>query len=337
MNNYNYFIGIDVSKLKLDVCVLKGKKVILERCIGNTPQDLKNLGKELKKMNILPGNALLCCENTGIYTSNLMGWSTENGHNLWVEKAIQIKKSIGMQRGKNDQIDACRIAEYAFRYQDQAVIFQPPRKEIEELKHLLAMRQRFLKSQKQLKVALKELQLGTDAKMYERLASCSKNSLKAVEGDLKKVDLRIKQIIKEDENLSNSLRFATSVEGVGMITAVSLIVSTNEFKVVKSGKELACYAGVVPFPHQSGSSIRCKERVSHFANKNLKTLLHLCAISAKTHSKEIRGYYERKIAEGKHVMSVLNAVRNKIIRRVFACVKGEKIYEKTTPKNLLLS
>lgn len=328
MDNNTYSVGIDISKEKLDICVLQGRKVIYEVCIENSPRALLDLHKRLKKQHVSTENSLFCCEHTGIYASNLMTWSSEYGYKLWVEKPMQIKKSIGMQRGKNDKIDAQRIAEYAFRYQDKAVIFERPRKEIEELKHLLTTRQRLLKTKKQIEVPLKELKPSIDKKMYKHIESCTRDSLKGVKSSLKKIDQRVLKIVREDQKLSKFVALSTSVDGIGVTTATSLIVATNEFKNVSSGKQMACYVGVVPFSYQSGSSVRGKNRVSHLANKTLKTLLHMCAISAKKNSQEIGEYYERKIAEGKHAMSVINAIRNKLVQRVYACVTKEKMYEK---------
>ncbi len=332
MNNYKYFIGTDVSKSKLDICILEGKKVILELCIENTPKALTTFKRQLQKMNVLPGNTLICCEHTGIYTSNLVEWSTQYGYSLWLEKPIQIKKSIGLQRGKNDKIDAYRIATYSFRYQDKARIFKRPRKVIEELKSALNMRQRLIKVKKMLQVPLKELNGFFDKKQIKNRFNGCKQSLKGIEYDIKKINEKIEEIIEEDDALSKSVKFATSVAGVGIITAVSIITATNELKSVHSGKELACYVGVVPFSYQSGSSIRGKSRVSHFANKPLKSLLHLGVLSAKTHSNEFREYYDRKIAEGKHAMSVINAIRNKIVRRIYACITNQRMYEEEYSK-----
>ncbi len=334
MNNNKYSVGIDISKSKLDICVLEGKKVILELCIENTSKGLTAFKRQLQKMNVLPDNALICCEHTGIYTSNLVEWSTEYGYNLWIEKPIQIKKSIGLQRGKNDKIDAYRIATYAFRYQDEARIFERPRKVIEELKYALTMRRRLINIKKQLQVPLKELSGYIPKKQEKAIFSDCKKSLKGIEHDIKKINKKIEQIINQDDKLSKSVKFASSVAGVGTITAASIITATNELKSVRSGKELACYVGVVPFTYQSGSSVRGKNKVSHFANKPLKSLLHLGALSAKTHSEEFREYYERKIAEGKHVMSVINAIRNKIVRRIYACITNQRIYEEEYSKIL---
>jgi hypothetical protein len=59
----------------------------------------------------------------------------------------------------------------------------------------------------------------------------------------------------------------------------------------------------------------------------LKKLLHLCAMSAIQNDPEMKAYFERKVAEGKNKMSVINAVRNKLIHRVFAVIRDERNYE----------
>ena len=53
---------------------------------------------------------------------------------------------------------------------------------------------------------------------------------------------------------------------------------------------------------------------------NLKSTLHLAALSSTRYVPDIKQYYERKVAEGKSKMSVLNAIRNKILQRVIAVV-----------------
>ncbi|HEY9709018.1 MAG TPA: IS110 family transposase, partial [Oculatellaceae cyanobacterium] len=108
-----------------------------------------------------------------------------------------------------------------------------------------------------------------------------------------------------------------------------------EFQKFTSAKKFACYAGVAPFEHTSGTSIRGKTRVSPLANMTIKKLFHMASMSAVQHSQEIRQYYERKVAQGKNRMSVLNAVRNKLISRVFCCVKHNKIYEKNYQRTLV--
>ena len=83
-----------------------------------------------------------------------------------------------------------------------------------------------------------------------------------------------------------------------------------------------------PVRYRSGTSIRGKTRVSHQARKRLKSLFHLGAMSVIRGPGELQDYYQRKVAEGKNKMLVLNAIRNKLIHRVYAVVRQGKKYDK---------
>ena len=138
--------------------------------------------------------------------------------------------------------------------------------------------------------------------------------------------------------LKKLFSLVSSVIGIGFVTAVNMIIHTNEFKIMKDAKKLACYCGVAPFESSSGSSIKKKTKVSHMANKRLKTNLHMAALSSIRHDEGMKNYYERKVAEGKPKLMVLNAVRNKLISRVIAVVKRETAYtEIYLPKSLAAS
>ena len=110
--------------------------------------------------------------------------------------------------------------------------------------------------------------------------------------------------------------------------ATTLLILTNEFKSINDPRKMACHCGVAPFTFSSGKSIRGRTKVSHRAHKPMKALLNLAARSAVSSPGELRDYYERKVAEGKNKMLALNAIRNKIIHRVFACVRDGRKYEK---------
>ena len=102
---------------------------------------------------------------------------------------------------------------------------------------------------------------------------------------------------------------------------------TNEFKTITDPRKLACYAGVAPFKNTSGISVFGRNRVSNLADKSLKKLLHLGAMSAIRLDNDLAIYFKRKVAQGKNKMSVLNAVRNKIIHIVFALIKNQNLYQ----------
>lgn len=141
------------------------------------------------------------------------------------------------------------------------------------------------------------------------------------------IEVQIKKIIQENNAFKSNYKLLVSIPGIGHVTAIYLIGCTANFAGNPSGKQLACYAGVAPFEHTSGISVRGKARVHPMANKNLKKLLHMCALSVIQHNIEFKNYYNRKKDEGKHSMSILNAVRNKIALRVAAVIKSQEPYK----------
>lgn len=175
---------------------------------------------------------------------------------------------------------------------------------------------------------LDEQESFVSATLQRQVKSTSKKSLIALKEEQKAIDAQIDALIQGDARLSELFGWITSVPGVGPATATEILVSTNEMKVITSAKKMACHAGVAPFEYRSGTSIRGKTRVSHQARKRLKSLFHLGAMSAIRRKGELQDYYQRKVAEGKNKMLVLNAVRNKIIHRIYAAVERGEKYDK---------
>jgi transposase len=241
---------------------------------------------------------------------------------------LQIKKAGGLQRGKTDAIDAQRIAEYAFRFRDQIRLWQPPLPLLQKLAALSGLRQRLILVRRQLQQPLTEQQGFIDAALQKQLSKGCQASLKALDADLDLVDKQINDLIREDNRLCELFDWITSVPGIGPATATEVIIATNEFKAINDPKKLACHAGVAPFEYKSGSSVRGKTRVNQHARLRLKSVFHLGAMSAIRMKGELREYYQRKVGEGKNKMSVLNAVRNKLIHRVCSVVHRQQKYDK---------
>jgi transposase len=325
-----FFLGVDVSKATLDVAVVKDGAMVLESQIPNNTKSIRKFFKEVRKsLSMTSEQMTVCLEHTGIYGFVLLDVLQQMKVRVCVEPATQIKQSQGMTRGKNDQIDARRIAQYAFKNRHELRLWKPQRPVLQKLQALLSLRDRLVKVKVQLETPIQEVTGYLDADIAKSLASSSKTAINGIEKDLERVEKEIKKLVDSDHNLKAQFNQATSVPGVGKITGLHMIVATGEFERIREPKQFACYAGVAPFEHQSGSSIRGRTRVSKMANMKMKRLLHLAAMSAIQCCEEIRNYYLRKVAEGKNKMLVINAVRNKLITRVFACIRHQKLYTKT--------
>ncbi|KAF3978678.1 MAG: IS110 family transposase [Methylococcales symbiont of Iophon sp. n. MRB-2018] len=326
---YRVFIGVDVSKEVLDFVVIVEGKKLFHLKVSNNKKGISLLYKRLgKEVGTYHSDWLFCCEHTGIYCNPLLEFVGNKGISVWLENAVKIKVYHALERGKNDALDALRIAEYAYAKRDKVRLWEAPREIISQLKSMIGLRKRLLTSKKRLLDPLQEeKQFGNKqwTKEHEKLL---RPVISKIEKQLKDVEQKIQQLISKDDRLKELYQLITSVSGVGPIVAINTLVVTNEFKQISDPKKMACHCGVAPFKYDSGKTIRSRARVSHRADKSMKVLLHLAAMSAISSKGELREYYLRKVEEGKNKMAVINAVRNKIIHRIFVCIRENRKYEK---------
>lgn len=326
---FNNFIGIDISKNTFDLALIKdnNESTFISDAFPNTNSGIVHLEEFLKKQGLKMDETLFCMEHTGIYCRMLSQYLTERKYHVWIEMPVKIINSLGLKRGKNDRLDAKRLAEYACSKKSKAVLWDPPREVVLRINDLLTLRDRLVESRKSLKQPIKELYDAGFTDAAKLIEDKCKMTLKAIDQEIKQIDKELEDIINNDSNLKKLFRLATSVPGIGKITALFLLYYTNEFKLFINPKQLACYCGVAPFEHSSGTSIKGKTRVSNFANKKLKKLLHLVALSTISRNTELSAYYLRKVSEGKNKMLVINAIRNKILHRLCAVIKRETPYQ----------
>lgn len=329
-NLFRNFVGIDISKTWFDAVLIKAEdpSIVIHEQFSQKPQGFIKMQAWLQKHNVLlTEQTLFCMEYTGIYNTGLVGYLVKGKAALWVEMPLRIKKAGGFERGADDKAAAIKIAWYALRHKDQARLWQPIDSNIESIKNLIAQRDRIVSAINLLVVPVNELKdcgCIEDARALEKL---QKPAVASLQKSKLSIEALIAKTIQQDEQLNANVKRVASIKGVGQVTSVALMVYTKGFTAFENGKQLACYCGVVPFAKSSGTSVRYKPTVSPFANMKLKKLLHLCAMSAIQNDPEMKAYFERKVKEGKNKMSVINAVRNKLVHRVFAVIRDQRNYE----------
>ncbi len=271
-------------------------------------------------------NSLLVIENTGIYHRLLWQFCSDKNLPLHIGNAAHLKWSLGITRGKSDKIDCKRLCHYCFKHADELQCTPALNSELLRLKDLMSSRSRLVVQHQATKTYLKELSSGGDHKVLQVITAAHQAALNGLKESIKYIDQLILEILQSDVKLLNNYNLVKSVPGIGHYTALYIISCTNNFAGRISGKQLASYAGVVPFEHSSGSSIKGASRVHKMSNKELKKMLHLCALTTIKYYPEFREYFERKKAEGKNGMSVINAIKNKLLLRVAAVVNNQKLY-----------
>lgn len=326
---FKIFVGIDVSKLKLDVAVVIMGVVCTSFTVKNNAAGFKELLKRIQKLpDYQLANTMFCMESTGIYHITLAEYLAEQSASVWVENAYTMKHSQGLVRGKSDKLDARLIGEYAYRHADKFRPFDVPSLAIRQLEAVHKQRSKLLKIKQQILLEIKEYEAMEMLEIASIKREMVAGTLESIDEAIKTCRKKMKQIIQENEELKALYDLVTSVEGVDLLMGVYLIFSTGSFKRITNARKYATMIGIVSFEHQSGSSSNRRKGTSKFADMVGKKMITNAMGNAIRRYGGLRPYYERKIKEGKPANQVLNACKNKLVHRIFAVVKSGKPYDK---------
>lgn len=315
---FKWFVGIDISKKTLDVTLFNYvlQKKSQHRVISNNQSGFTELFKWLKGQGIQLDKLLMCMEHTGVYGNDLAIYLANNHIAFSMVSPLHIKRSLGLTRGKNDMVDSYLIARFCYFHREELQLTELPLVAIQKLRGLINERERLVKMQATEKKVLKELKVQNSATSTERI----KARLAYFTSDIKIIEAEIEQIIQSERTIKRNYDLIRSVIGIGLVNAVLFIIYSNNFHGFTDARKYACYGGVAPFENSSGTSIRGRTRVSHLANKRIKVNLGNGARSAVQNDPELHLYYERKAKEGKEHGVIMNAIKFKLITRVFAVV-----------------
>lgn len=310
-------VGIDVSKLTLDVHLSKAG---LHQQFGNDQAGFKKTIAWVKSRGLKPEDVLFCFEHTGWYCILLGYFLHEKGIRYCCVNPTEIKRSMGLKRGKSDKADAKEIAYYAWLRRDALVPSTPPAANIIELQRMMSLREQLVKhttAQKNLCAGMEAL-TGKNSEDFSVLVI--KQTIEHLEAQIRKVEKAMESLIKADDEMLVNYKLSKTVKGVGLVLAVQMMLHTHNYTRFENWRQFSSYCGLVPFPYQSGTSINGRSKIHPIADRKMKSLLSMSAISAIQHDKELKMYYAKRVSEGKPKMLVLNIIRNKLVSRIFATV-----------------
>lgn len=314
-----HFTGADIAKRTIDL-VIHGLKSHLR--IENNPNGFNQMLAWFKANRIPLAQAIVVMEHTGLYSYSFEKFLFEKGIQFFKVSSLDIKLSIGVTRGKSDRIDAARIARYGVENATRLTPATPMSKALESLKllnssrdNLVRVRAGLLNSMEELRnIGLQQTDLALDAQI---------KVVNALNEQIQALDQEMEDIIKSEKKLNANYQLIKTIKGVGPVVARNAIIKTHNFERFKNARKFACFCGIAPFEHTSGTSIKGRTRVNHLADKEMKCLLDLAAKSAVLCDPELTKYYHRRLELGKSKMATLNIVRNKLVGRIFAVVKRQ--------------
>jgi len=321
MNKNTEFFGIDISKDVFDVY----NKQTGHQSFNNDAQGFKSFLKMINK------DALVIMEATGYYHYRFAQFLHKNKIHVSVVNPLSVKRFIQMKlaKVKTDKSDAKAICEYG--QMNEVPLYTALTEVQAECLQLFRLLDNYLKKRTQTKNKKHgEEVLGIPSKYVHQSL---KRDLKHLDKEVKGIEARLLELVKQDQQ--HQLTLLKSIPGMGVKTALFLIVVTDGFKKFETASQLCSYVGITPIIRESGSSVRGRSRISKVGNKKLRNLLFLCAFSACKHNKACRELYNRIEDKGKSKKLALIAVANKLLKQAFAIAKSGRPYDENFVSKLV--
>ena len=322
MEKNQFILGDDVSKLTLDISCASLNQHIK---ISNDSTGFKEFKKWAVQVGIDLKKSFIVMEYTGGYEYRLIQFCEASSINYCRLPGLEIKKSLGMTRGKNDKVDSMRIATYGEEKIKKLQPAKPLNTAILKLKQLLSFRKKIVRENAGLIANTKERKYIYNPSSCDTILKITKRKIEQNKKDIRLIEQEIMTLLQSDDAMNLNYKILTSIKGIGMINALMTIAFTENFTSFATARVYAVYVGVVPFDHSSGTSIKARRRVSCLANKQLKQELNQAAKTAIVYDPELRAYAENKL-KCKPYPVVLNNVKFKLILRMFALVKRGETY-----------
>lgn len=317
-------VGIDISKLSFDARVHTSQE---HHVFDNQRDGFKDLVSWTYGKTAFPRDEIIFVfEHTGLYSHQLALYLESKGIPFLMVPGLEIKRSLGMARGKDDKKDATKIAQYAYRLRDEIEPTALASEEVTSMKRLLSLRERLVRQRAGYKSSLKEQKRVLQRKGNETLLGIQGKMIAYLSKQIGTVEEQLMAMIRGNASMLRNYDLITGIKGVGQQTALFMIAYTANFTKFKNSRKFASYSGIAPFPNTSGTSIRGRNKVSNLANKKIKSLLDLCAKTSIQHNPEMKKYYNERVDAGKNKMSTINIIRNKIVSRMFAVVNRNEPY-----------
>lgn len=315
MNKNNKICGIDISKNVFDVYSTK-----------NGHQQFKNEASGFKSfLKSIPTKSLVVMEATGYYHYRLAQYLFKQGVLVSVVNPLSVKRFIQMKlsKVKTDKSDAKAIGEYG--KVNEVPLYTALTDVQSECLQLFRLMDSYLKKRTATKNKLHgEETLGIPSRyVYGSLKRDKKHLDKEILG----IEDKLLSLVRQEQQ--QQLTLLQSIPGIGLKTALFMIILTDGFAKFENAKQLCSYVGITPTIRESGSSVRGRSRISKVGNRKLRNLLFLCSFNACKHNKGCREIYERITNKGKSKKLALIAVSNKLIKQSFAIAKSGLAYDET--------
>jgi transposase len=320
-----FFIGIDVSKAKLDCSLLldiaSGKRK--SKSVANSKSGIAELLTWCAKQAVVITDLHAILEGTGAYHEQAALALFDAGVTVSIANPAQVKdfgKSLGI-RTKTDGIDSLVLAKYGALLNPKP--WSPPSQEARELQALLSRREAIAQDLLRERNRLEKTEV---AEAPPPIRQSILDTIAFLEQQLEKLQRNVDHHIDKHPKLKQDRDLLTSIPAVGPQVGNHLLAVLHNHPF-RSAEQFAAYLGLVPVERQSGSSIKGRPRLSKTGPAHIRAKLYMAAIVATRHNPHLMALYQRLQANGKSKMSALGAVMRKLAHLCFGVLKTRIPYQ----------
>lgn len=325
LSTIKHFVGCDVSKSTLDFAILeKGKdyRSFEHIQVTNDLQGFQAMRKWLRGFKIDIRDTVISMEHTGVYSNALAEWCFKKGIAFVLLHPLDVKNAGARGRNKNDKADAQFIADYTYTMREKLAPSSPEAPIIKKLRQLHNERRLAVRARTSY---LNQMRTVTDSATKRRMEKVAETFT----GQIRAIETAIKKEIESDQRVKTNYSLLTSIPGIGLVNAIMTIIATGNFTRFQTARQYAKFSCTSPLSRQSGTSVRSGDHVIHAGHNEIKSLLTEGARSAIHHDPQLKAYYQRKRDVGKSHGCVMNAVKFKLICRMFAVIGRQSAYVNT--------
>lgn len=321
-------LGIDVSKARLDVALLRADgRRLYSRKLANSAQGAQRLlAWACRKRQVAPAEVRVIVEATGPYHETLASTLHEAGATVIIANPKRVRdyaQGLGLL-SKTDALDARALAYYGADPQVLARLtpWQPPAPEMRTLRALCE------------RLAAVEQDLSRERNRQEKAQASAapapirdslQRSLRALRAERDRLKQAIEDHYDQHPGLREQRALLQTIPAVGEASADRMLCVLGA-RAFGSARQAAAFCGLVPRRHESGATVRAPAHLSKQGDARLRAVLYMAAVVASRHNAELRTIYQRLLARGKCKMSALGALMRRLVHLAYGVLKHHTAY-----------
>jgi transposase len=315
MKSNEVFIGIDVSKDKLDIAVIPQDLFFSET------NDATGHGALVQRLLELQPKVILI-EATGGYENAAvaaLGLAHLPVKVINPRQARDFAKALG-KLAKTDKIDAIVLAQFAQMVQPQPTTL--PDAMQHKLSNLVTRRHQLIDMLVMEKNRLHQASLEVQPLIQHHIDWLT--------DELNKLDRRLDDFIKKTPLWQEKVKLLQSVKGIGSVIAHNVTAYLPELGTLNR-KKIAALVGVAPFNHDSGK-FKGKKMIRG-GRSRVRCLLYMAAVVASRFNPVISAFYKKLLQAGKPKKLALTACARKLLTIINAMVRDNTCWDQTIYQN----